>query len=824
MVGSEHDAVAQLENEHASNGQVTNGHAKACDAADGHRTIVSIRKDHATNGHAVKVHTTNGQTSGDVETADIYAAVATKCIHELFEAQVDRHPANTALIFRGERWSYQEVEERANQLAHQLRARGVGPGKFVGVYFNRSEKPVIAILATLKAGGAYVPIDAGYPPERVRHIVEEAEVTVLLTEQALWEIAYDVCPDRSIAVDTDARTIGALSRERLTRQETGLSPCALAYILFTSGTTGRPKGVMIEHQNVVGFATSLNKVLKMGPTDRVYQGFSLGFDASVEELWMAFTNGGALVVAPADVVRVPEEVVKYINEHQVTFISMVPTFLSILGTDMPTVRIVISGGEACPPEVIRRWQYPGRRVINTYGPTETTVDATWVECKVDEPVTIGIPLPAYSAHVLDENLRPVGPGQSGELCIGGVGVARGYLKRPDLTEQKFVANPFANGNGLAPRLYRSGDLVRITADGEIDFLGRIDRQVKIRGFRIELSEIESVLHDHESIQQALVEVFEREDGMKELAAFVVPQDEHSNGLFDRDAVLAALRERLPAYMVPSYLELIGEIPTLPSGKADRSRLPKPSSPLVSSSKIVVGPADVVEQKIAGVWEMQLKLTSISCADDFFTDLGGHSLLAAEMVSLLRSEHGFDVAIRDVYEQPTVQKLAAHISATMSNASLETISAGEQPKRRTSREAIESVPRWTRWTVYSMQAVSLVIGYGLATLPLTIFIMLVVGMVQGRVPLGLLIMYTVAITLLSLPLAIGFAISMKWLVIRRYKPGRYPLWGFYYFRWWLATRVQSVSGMTFFEGTPLISLFYRLMGAKVGKNCVIDTSF
>ena len=673
------------------------------------------------------------------------ALSAGRCIHQLFEAQVDQRPSNAAICFRDQTWTYQEIEQHANRLARFLRSRGVQGGDTVGIYFNRSDKPVVSILATLKAGAAYVPIDAGYPAERVRHIVDDANIAALLTEQSLSDVALSVCPDICIFLDAEQDLIAAQSPERLSCGEVGLTEHDLSYILFTSGTTGRPKGVMIEHRNVVGFIHGWNEITRIGPNDRIYHGFSLGFDASVEELWMAFSNGAALIVAPPDVVRVPDEVARFVKEHDITVISMVPTFLSILNTDLPSVRIVISGGEPCPPEVVRRWSRPGRRIFNTYGPTETTVDATYIECTVDKPVTIGRPLPGYEAYVLDENLQQVLPGESGELCIGGVAVARGYLNRPELTADRFVVNPFSEPNGRPSRLYRSGDLARITESGEIDFLGRIDRQVKIRGFRIELPEIESVLHEHPQIQQAVVDVFDR-NGLKEIAAFVVPQA-RVNGSFDRNDVLQLLRSRLPSYMVPGYLDLIDSIPTLPSGKADRSRLPAPGTPFVSANKTAAPPKTDLERKIVAVWQELFKLPTVSCDDDFFLDLGGHSLLAAEMVSLLRSEHGLEVAIRDVYQHPTVHKLALHVASAMVDEPGTGGENGAQSARRASREVIEGVPRLTRWTCYGLQAVSLVVGYGLVTLPLFILAMLVLGTIKGTVSLGVLITYVVLLSLL-----------------------------------------------------------------------------
>jgi non-ribosomal peptide synthetase-like protein len=738
----------------------------------------------------------------------------------LFEAKSDQFPSNIAVYFGEESWTYRQLEQRANQLARYLRTQGIGPGSLVGIYFNRSEKPIIAILATLKAGAGYVPIDPATPPERVRQIMTDSNAAALLTDDVLSNVALSIFLGRCINVDCEGETIAAEAMERLSSREIGVSANDLAYVLFTSGTTGHPKGVMIEHRNVVGFITGWNRITQIHPMDRVYQGFSLGFDASVEELWMAFSNGAALVIAPTEVVRVPDEVAKLVKQRQVTVISLVPTFLSLLDAELPTLRIVISGGEPCPNEIVRRWYRPGRRFFNTYGPTETTVDATYLECTPERPVTIGRPLPGYEVYVLDKNLRPVSPGEPGELCIGGVAVARGYLNRDELTCDRFVTDPFREAKSNQARLYRSGDLVRLLENGELEFLGRLDRQVKIRGYRIELAEIEAVLHEHPQIQQAVVDVVERQD-VKELVAYVVPRPRMTRS-FDRDNVLQLLRKRLPSYMVPVYLEVIDSIPTLSSGKVDRGRLPAPSAPLISSRNATVGPRSALERKIITVWRGQFKLTPISCEDDFFLDLGGHSLLAAEMVSVLRSDYGLTVAIRDVYEYPTVSKLAAHI-ASVADTDIVNPTTETRPTRRTSREVSESAPRLMRWTCYVLQAVSLVVGYGLVSAPLAMLSQLVLGVIQGTVSLAELIAYTMITGLIALPTAIGISIILKWLIIRRYKPGEYPLWSFYYFRWWLATRVQSISGIAFFTGTPIMSLYYRLMGAKIGKNCILDTS-
>lgn len=741
------------------------------------------------------------------------------CLHELFEMQVDERPTKPALVCRDECYTYEELERRSNQLARHLRGYDIGPGKLVGIYFDRSERPIVAILAVLKAGAGYVPIDPVYPVERAKHILAEADVGVLLTEQELATKASSFFAGPVISLDDGSNRVDEESAERLSREETGVSPDDLCYVLYTSGTTGRPKGVMTEHRNVVRFTASFNEANQVDHTDRVFQGFSLGFDGSVEEMWMAFSNGGTLVVGTSDVVKFGDEVARLFEREQVTVFSTVPTFLSLISQDPRSLRLVIVSGEPCPPDIVQKWARPGRRLLNVYGPTETTVNTTVAECLPDKPVTIGRPLRGYETHVLNEHMQPVAPGEPGELYIGGVGVARGYFNQPELTQRQFVPSPF-NGTDNSHRLYRTGDLVCTTEEGDLQFLRRIDRQVKIRGFRIELSEIESVLREHGQIRQAVVNVCER-DGLKEIAAYVVSPC--TNGSFDRDDVLQWLRNRLPPYMVPAYLDVIDVLPTLASGKADRSRLPKPNLPLVSSKRSVVAPKNKTEQQICTVWEKLLKISPISCEDNFFLDLGGYSLLAAEMVSSLRSQHGLEVAIRDVYEHPTIQQLAKHVETNAEVSSREDRESTEQPQRRSSREVFESLPRLTRWTCVGLQAVTLGCSYGIMSLPLLILILLTIGFIQGVISITTFVVTLIALIFLTLPAAISFAIVVKWLVIGRYRPGAYPVWGMYYFRWWLVSRVQAISGIGRYAGSPIMSLVYRLMGAKVGKRCLIDTS-
>lgn len=743
--------------------------------------------------------------------------VRVNCLHELFEAQVDRDPDRTALVCRNNTYSYGELEQLTNRLARRLRELGVGAGKLVGLYFDRTEKPIIAILAILKAGGGYVPIDPVFPGERARHILDEADAVALLTDQDLAPRVSEFYDGVVEVIDPETDLLVEYSDERLSLQETGVSPSDLCYVLYTSGTTGRPKGVMAEHRNVVHFTRAFNEIHGIGPSDRVFQGFSLGFDGSVEEIWMAFSNGATLVIGTSDVVKFGEEVARLFAEEEVTVFSTVPTFLSMIDADLPSLRIVIVSGEPCPPDLVNRWARPGRRMLNVYGPTETTVNAASADCLPGQPVTIGRPLRGYEIHLLDENLQPVPSGEAGELYIGGPGLARGYMNQPELTAKQFIPSPFASSH-TSPRLYKTGDLVSYDANGELIFHRRIDRQVKIRGYRIELSEIESVLREFPLVHQAVVNVYERE-GLKELAAYVVPKV--TADPFDRDSLLQLLRDRLPPYMVPSYLDLIDQMPTLASGKADRSRLPAPETPLVASNRTIVEPATEWERQLCEVWKQVFHTETISCTDDFFTDLGGYSLLAAEVASLLRARHGCELPIREVYRHPTIQSLASFLEQQASDR--ETSPTPEQQPRPSSRENFHRVSPLTRGICYTLQGISIAISYGLISLPLLILAYLILGVIDGTVSMAILLSFIIATVFLSTPLAIATSIVVKWLVIGRYKPGEYPVWSFYYFRWWLASRVQSLSDVERYAGTPIMSLYYRLMGAKVGKYCTIDTS-
>src|SRR5215471_212681 len=428
-----------------------------------------------------------------------------RLLHEFFEHQVRVRPEHPAIICNGEVATYLELDRLSDHIAMLVHGRGLGPGSLIALYSEKSLGLFAAMLGVLKAGAGYVPIDPRFPIARIQSILADADVRIVFSDGVLA---------RNLAQHVSAEVV-CLEEELARNIEIAppLAPVAITpedacYVIYTSGSTGHPKGVVIEHRNAVNFVRSLRSVYGLNEGDRVYQGFSIAFDASIEEIWGAFSVGGTLVVPDGEISRSAFDAAEFINANKVTFFSTVPSFLAVLPAQLPTVKLLVLGGEACSPELVARWALPGRRMLNTYGPTEATVVATVAECIAGQPVTIGKPLPGYKTFVLDEELHPVNIGDSGELYIGGESVARGYLNRPELTAERFISNPFAVDRCGSDRLYRTFDLVRCLEGDELQFIGRSDGQIKIRGFRIELSEIEAVLMEHPAIRAAAVSVVE----------------------------------------------------------------------------------------------------------------------------------------------------------------------------------------------------------------------------------------------------------------------------------------------------------------------------
>jgi non-ribosomal peptide synthetase-like protein len=740
-----------------------------------------------------------------------------RLLHGFFEAQVARRPHQVAVECAGQSLTYLELDTYANQVARTLRKRGVVAGSLVAIYLEKSTRQFAAILGVLKAGAGYIPIDPRFPLERIEAILDDSKAHTIVTETELAEQLAGALTTPLLRLDEDDDEIVGQPTGPLSPELIGVRSDSLAYVIYTSGSTGRPKGVMIEHGNAVAFVRTLQEVYEVGPDDRVYQGFSAAFDASVEEIWAALSIGGTLVVPTEEVSRSPSDVAEFVSSNRITYFSTVPTLLAMIDRDLPTVRTLVLGGEACSQELVGRWAKPGRRMLNTYGPTEATVVATYAECVSGSPVTIGMPLPGYTAYVLDENMEPVETGQDGELYIGGRGVARGYMNLPELTGERFLPNPFRPNSG--DRLYRTHDLVRTNEAGELLFLGRIDDQIKIRGFRVELSEIEAVLLEHPQIRAAAVAVTETTE-LKELAAFVVC-DEGDQQL-DREEISETLRRRVPEYMVPQYLDVVDNLPMMPSGKVDRRRLPKPET-LLKGTGTIVPPDTDLERCIAAAWQEGFRLPEVSVTQDFFVDLGGHSLLVAQIVTLMRTAIGSSqLSVRDIYDHRTIRDLARHLEQRGITGPAEE-PAKEIPKATAAEQAFHSVSPVERWTVVGLQAVSVLLYYGVLALPLTYAVLLTLSVIDGHRSWSDAALMMTLVSFAIWPAMLLTSITIKWLVIGRIKPGRYPVWGLYYFRWWLVTRFQALSWSEMFSGTPLMNLYWRAMGAKIGRNVTLNTS-
>jgi non-ribosomal peptide synthetase-like protein len=739
-----------------------------------------------------------------------------RLLHELFEAQVRLRPDHPALECDDDVLTYGELDRLANGFAIALQSQGVGSGDLVALYADKSSRLFAAMLGILKAGAGYVPLDPKFPLGRVQGILEDADIAVAICDGKRG----DGLNGQTAATLMSLEAVPAAPAAP-PLQPAVVAPNDICYVIYTSGSTGRPKGVLIEHRNAVNFVHSLRTVYKLTADERIYQGFSLAFDASVEEIWAAFSLGGTLVVPSTDIARSAFDAAAFINNNNITYFSTVPPFLAMIAEDLPTVKLLVLGADVCPPELVQRWASPNRRLLNTYGPTEATVVATATECTRGEPVTIGKALPGYSAYVLDDKMKQVATGECGELYIGGASIARGYLNRPNLTAERFIANPF-DGDGSAPRLYRTRDLVRPTDNGDLEFVGRADAQIKIRGFRIELSEIEAVLLENPAIRAAAVSAVEF-GSLKELAAYVVLAPGVTT--LDRERVSTLLRKRLPEYMIPRYLDVIDELPQMTSGKIDRKLLPPPQEVLGRAGHVMVPPATATERIVAGAWEHVFKLSSISVEDDFFLDLRGHSLFAAQAVTELRKAFpGTSISVPDFYEYRTVRRLAEFLDQAGATAKA-VAPAGVKQTPEKQAAAVDAarppLPAF-RFLCVPLQALALVFYYAVVTAPVFGAIVLVMRWLAGQTTGDDAALIATVAGFAVWPAWLVISIAVKWLAIGRYKAGHYPVWGAYYFRWWLVTRFQELSLWGIFVGTPLMSLYFRAMGAKVGRGCSIDT--
>ena len=591
-----------------------------------------------------------------------------ECIHAMFERQSRLTPEAVVVIRGRERLTYRELDERANQVAHLLRDMGVGPETFVGIYTERTVEMLVGILGVLKAGGAYVPVDRTYPRERVKMMLADANVLVLLTHEALLE-SLPENDALTICLDRDWGMVSAQSREPL---KSDVLSDNLAYVIYTSGSTGKPKGVAITHGSATTMLRWAQEVYSPEQLRGVLASTSISFDLSVFEMFLPLSIGGRVILADNAL-----ELPTLPASGEVTLVNTVPSAMAELvrNASVPgSAKTINLAGEALKAELVKEVyeRTQATQVWNLYGPSEDTTYSTFALVPRESGfVPIGRPIACTRAYVLDARLRPVPLGVTGELYLGGGGLARGYLNRPELTAEKFIPDPFSAGPGA--RLYRTGDLVRYLPDGNLEYLGRLDQQVKIRGFRIELGEIETAIGQHPAVRDVVVVTREDTPGDRRIVAYLVARAEGEPSVED---LRRLLREKLPSFMLPSAFVILDAFPLTPNGKIDRKALPPPDQTRPELEEAFIAPRGPVEEAIADIWADVLRLERVGARDNFFS-LGGHSLLAAQVVNRLRDAFRVDVPLRVFFEAPTVADFAARLAGDDSLLPREAVSLAHE---------------------------------------------------------------------------------------------------------------------------------------------------
>ena len=575
-----------------------------------------------------------------------------QCVHGLFEAQAARTPNATAVVFENEQLVYGELNQRANQLAHYLLKLGVGPDVLVAICVERSLEMVVGLLGILKAGGAYVPLDPTYPHERLSFMLDDAKVPVLLTQSRLVEHLPESSA-RVICLDTDWL---AIAKESAENPASKAKPENLAYVIYTSGSTGKPKGVQIPHRAVVNFLTSMSQKPGMTDEDRLLAVTTLSFDIAGLEIYLPLILGASVEIVSREVASDGSQLLSKLASSGVTVMQATPATWRMLleagWQGSPRLK-ALCGGEAVSRKLVNQLSQKTGALWNMYGPTETTIWSTTTQLGPGQgAVPIGQPIANTQIFVLDKVRQPVPIGVAGELHIGGEGLARGYFKRPELTAEKFIANPFSPEPEA--RLYKTGDLVRYLPNGDIEFLGRIDHQTKIRGFRVELGEIEAVMRQHRAIHETVVVVREDNPGDQRLVAYIVPvQGSAPTAAELRDF----LREKLPEYMVPSAFVTLSAMPLTPNGKVNRRALPAPYDSDLAARETCEPPRDALESQLVKIWESVLGVEPIGVRHNFF-ELGGHSLLAVRMMQRVERAFGKKLPVATLFQAPTIEQLAA----------------------------------------------------------------------------------------------------------------------------------------------------------------------
>ena len=762
---------------------------------------------------------------------------------DLLEATAVRSPEHPALIFGDRTLSYRELNAQADLAASRLIDAGVRPGQIVGLWLPRGIELLVLQAAIAKAGAAWLPVDEDTPVERLQICLDDADGAGVVS-CAAFAPRLAALPGFGRPVWTAETLLAAPSTDAVLSRRADVSPDVPASVIYTSGSTGKPKGILITQRSICHFLRSENAVLGVTAADKVYQGFSVAFDMSFEEIWIAYLSGATLWIGPKEISGDPETLPRMLEQNGVTVLHAVPTLLALFNQEVESLRLINLGGEMCPESLVERWSRDGRQMFNTYGPTEATVSASLARLQPGQPVTIGTPLPNYGLLVIDTNtepaiaatavadgptapqgsdpdnplaeaaVAPAGPslrllprGEIGELCITGPGLAAGYLGRPDLTAEKFLLNPWSSGEHDA-RLYRTGDLARIAADGEVLCLGRADDQVKIRGFRVELGEIEALLAQQAGVGTVAV-LLRKDDGIDQLVAYLVAE---ADVTLDPRALRASLAEKLPPYMVPGRYEMLDAMPRLTSGKIDRKTLKATplSAPPAGSAEDSDLPESPAEAALFAALAALFPGQPILRQADFFSDLGGHSFFAARLASALRADPRFaHITVRDIYQQRQIGKIAQVLA--------DAPGAGIEEQQWTPPSTLK------RWSCGLAQA---------AAMPALVAL----RMAQWLAPFFTYHFFTgdpgdsvaraiaasVGVFLLATVMEFAIAIAGKWLIAGRLQAGVYPLWGVTYYRWWLADRLVESAPAYLLSGSSLNNWWLRALGAKVGDDVTIGS--
>jgi non-ribosomal peptide synthetase-like protein len=726
--------------------------------------------------------------------------LVSETLADLFKATARHRPDHPALICGEQYISYGELDRWSDLLAEELIGFGFGPGTFIGVWWPRGLELHVAILSIVKAGAAYVPLDSEMPAERVEAVLSECGAVACFSKSPLHTGIK--------TIHVPSPPAQGLSFQLMPRGDSD----SIAYILYTSGSTGKPKGIPINQRQICHFVRAEQSVLGIRPDDRVYQGFSVSFDMWCEETWISYFAGATLFVADATTAKAVDELSDFLKSKQITVFHAVPSLLAVMEDDIPSLRLVNAGGEACTRAVVDRWSKPGRLFYNSYGPTETTVTSTMIALQPGEPISIGKPLPNYNLGVVDENLNLVPFGISGELIITGPGVGSGYINLPEQSKLKFAVKP--PGMEMLPgsKLYRTGDAAIIHSDGRVEFQGRFDDQVKIRGYRIELGEIESRLSQLGGVLAAAVAVMKDNNGYDELVGFIVSNPSVSA---DPHLLRQELAKVLPSYMVPGIISVLLEMPRLPSGKINRKKLPVPDAFLAPASNDVsaddpINPFGPLSDKVLAVLKKVFPGREIDLEMDFFNDLGGHSLLAASFVSRLRKEAGVERAsLRDVYQQRPMKAFVAH---------LEKAAGTEQAK---TKSAFKKIPR-SRFLICLLgQSFTLPVIFGLFASQVFFPYLGYYYMQQKMGSHGYAVLTAFCMFIFIPPVFTFLGIFLKWVLLGKIKEGDYPLWGSYYFRYWLVKTIQELVPIQFMTGTPVYPVYLRMLGVKVAKDAQLS---